>query len=111
MSASLGGAACPIGWAAELTRMSMPPRASVASATPWRTDSSDPVSITTGTMRRPVAAASSAAVASRSARVRAAMATSHPSAARARATALPMPLLPPVTSARFPSSCRSMAAG
>ena len=36
------------------------------------------------------------------------MTTSHPSAESARATALPMPLLPPVTIARLPVSWRSM---
>ena len=43
--------------------------------------------------------------------VRAATTTSQPSAASARATALPMPLLPPVTIARLPVSWRSMPAG
>ena len=62
-----------------------------------------PVSQTMGTMRRPVSAASSAAVASSvSPSCGQAMATSTPSSARVRAIALPMPLLPPVTSAALP---------
>ena len=59
---------------------------------------------------RSPAAISSAASSSVDA-VRAATTTSQPSAASVHATALPMPLLPPVTIARLPVSWRSMAAG
>lgn len=74
------------------------------------TDSSEPVSPSTATTVEPVAAANSAAVTSSASRPRAATATAHPSSARALATALPIPRLPPVTNARFPASCRSMCA-
>ena len=55
-----------------------------------------------------MAAPSSAAVAASRSGSRAAMATSQPSSESTRAMALPMPRLPPVTSARLPASCRSI---
>ena len=58
--------------------------------------------------RRPVSPASSPAVASRRSGRARAITTSHPSAASARATALPMPRLPPVTMARLSVSSRSI---
>ena len=86
----------------------MPPRASTAPATMACTEARSPVSPGTATTRRPVAAAISAAVAVSGSGVRAATTTSQPSSASTRATALPMPLLAPVTSARLPLSCRSI---
>src|SRR6185437_1871178 len=99
----------PPGAAASLTRMSMPPSACTAFATRLATAASSPISATMGTTLRPVAAASSRAVASSGAKVRAAIATSTPSAANCNAIALPMPRLPPVTSARLPVSSKSIA--
>ena len=107
-SASLGGGAWPIGLAALLTRMSMPPSRSWAVATIARTEASSPVSTVMAWTSRPVAAAISSADSSSAEAVRAATATSQPSAASVHAIALPMPLLPPVTSARLPVSWRSM---
>src|SRR4051812_26569397 len=110
MSANFGGRDWPIGLAALLTRMSTPPRASTASVTMARTESSEPVSATAATTLRPVTPAISAAVASSASRPRAATTTSHPSSARTLATALPIPRLAPGTSARFPPRSKSIAA-
>src|SRR5262249_22367104 len=58
---------------------------------------------------RPVSLAISPAAASSGSLRRAQIATSTPSRARQRAMPLPMPSLPPVTSAVLPLSCRSMS--
>jgi hypothetical protein len=87
--------------------MSTPPSSSTARATSALTDSSSPVSVTTGIARLPLRSATSAAAFSSVSWVRAASTTSTPSAARACAIASPMPLLPPVMIARLPVSCRS----
>lgn len=109
MSASLGGGDWPPGWAAQFTRMSTPLSSAMALSTIALTDSSEPVSHGIAMTRPPVSAASSLALASRSLGLRATTATLTPSAASSRATALPMPRLPPVTMALFPLSSRSMA--
>jgi hypothetical protein len=63
ISASLGGAVCPPACAAQFTRMSTrPPSAAAASVIIALTEASLLVSTTTGTIRCPVASASSAAV-------------------------------------------------
>ena len=83
-----------------------------AAATIARTDSSSPVSTTIGMTARPVAAVQLGSGGSSSGlATRAAMTTSQPSPASARATALPMPRLPPVTIARLPVSWRSIGPG
>ena len=110
ISASLGGAAWPMGLAALLTRMSKPPSSATQRCTKATTEASSPVSAAMATTLRPLAAASSAAVAASAWASRPAMATSHPSAANARAIALPIPRVPPVTNARLPFSCRSIGA-
>ena len=84
------------------------PKAEPASATAWRTELSLVVSPRTPTTLRPVCEASSIAAACKGSADRANRATSTPSWANARAMALPMPRLPPVTKARLPSSCMSM---
>src|ERR1700728_4284222 len=111
MPASFGGGACPPGCAALLTRMSIPPSAATATPTAARTDASSPVSICTGTTVWVLEARRAPAAASRRPMSRAAIATSTPSATRARATAKPMPRLPPVISALRPRSCRSIGLG
>ena len=95
--------------AAAFTRMSAPPSPSVTAAAIAATDSSSPVSQGSASTVRPEAAASDSRAASSAALSRATSATSHPSAASARATASPMPRFPPVTTARFPVSSRSIS--
>ena len=90
------------------TSASMPPSAAAladthaASAGPSATSSARPKAWT------PVAF-SAATVASTSSALRAQTETLAPSAAKASATARPMPLVPPVTRARLPLSPRSMS--
>src|SRR5882724_1184864 len=92
-----------------LTRMCRPPRRSAAWATARSTCSLLVTSATSGRTRRPVLPSSSRAVASSWSFERATIATSTPSRASSRAMALPMPRLPPVTSARLPCSPKSIA--
>ncbi len=75
------------GVAAELTRMSTPPSSATARATSASTEAWSPVSVGTGTIRRPVSSERIFAAVSRSAAVRAAITTSAPSVASARAMA------------------------
>src|SRR5262245_5131315 len=110
ISLSCGGLPCPPGWAAQLTRMSIRPKAETTSATMPRTAASSPVSLLKAATFTPVAAAISVRAASSVARSRATMATLAPSFASANAMALPMPRLPPVTMAALPLSSRSMLA-
>src|SRR5262245_7359890 len=110
ISLSCGGLPCPPGWAAQLTRMSMRPKAETTLPTMLRTAASSPLSQLKASTFTPVAAAISARAASRVARSRATMATLAPSFASAKATALPIPRLPPVTIAALPLSSRSMCA-
>ena len=111
MTVSIGPVAVaePPGADPLLTRMCRPPSCCAASATMRSTCSLLVTSAARGTMRRFVSAASSRAVASRSALFRATIATSTPSRANSRAMALPMPRLPPVTIACLPCNPRSMA--
>src|SRR6266513_1275666 len=92
-----------------LTRMCTPPTCCAASAIIRSTCSLLVTLAARGTIRRFVSAASSRAVASRSALFRATIATSAPSRANSRAMALPMPRLPPVTIACLSCNPRSMA--
>ena len=93
-----------------LTRMSTRPSALWPCATKFLASASLLRSAGIGTIRRLVALAISAAASSSGSLRRAQMATSTPSLANARAMPLPMPALPPVTSAVLPSSLRSMSA-
>src|SRR3954453_19652532 len=90
--------------------MSTPPSASTAASTMALTEALELVSTVTGTTVPCVSAASSVAVACSASWPRDATTTLHASSASALATALPMPMLPPVTIARLSCSCRSMAA-
>src|SRR5215475_10486694 len=92
-----------------LTRICRPPSRSTAWATARSTCSRLVTSATSGMTLRPVWPSSSRAAASRRSFVRATIATSTPSRASSSAIALPMPRLPPVTSARLPFSPRSMS--
>src|SRR5215467_3920264 len=92
-----------------LTMISTRPSALWACATKFLASASLLRSAGIGTIRRLVALAISAAVSSSGSLRRAQMATSTPSCANARAMPLPMPALPPVTSAVLPSSLRSMS--
>ena len=92
-----------------LTRMSMRPSALCAWATKVLASASLLRSAGIGTIRRLVSRAISAAVRSSDSLRRAQIATSTPSFASARAMPLPIPALPPVTSAVLPSSLRSMS--
>ena len=98
----------PPGWPALFTRMSIRPNAATVASMRASTRSARRTSVTRGTIRRPVSWASSLAASSRTSWVRAQMATSAPSRASSSATALPIPLLPPVINATFPPSSRSM---
>src|SRR5215831_7051971 len=92
-----------------LTRMSTRPSALWPCATKFLASASLLRSAGIGTILRLVALAISAATSSSGSLRRAHMATSTPSCANARAMPLPMPALPPVTSAVLPSSLRSMS--
>src|SRR3981081_3272890 len=89
------------------TRMSIPPRAAAdsathaARATPSATSTAEP---TTVLPEDP----SSAWVTVTASRPRAQNATEAPSSRRVSTTARPIPLVPPVTSARKPARCRSI---
>src|SRR5712672_1312562 len=111
MTVSIGPVAVvePPGADPLLTRMCRPPSCCAASATMRSTCALLVTSAARGTMRRFVSAANSRAVASRSALLRATIATSAPSRANSRAMALPMPRLPPVTIACLSCNPRSMA--
>src|SRR6266508_191582 len=92
-----------------LTRTSIrPKRDTVASTIRW-TSSGRVRSPATPNTSDPVAFPRYWAASSRDALLRAQIATRTPSWARPRATALPMPLLPPVTSATCPFKPRSIA--
>src|SRR3954453_7098086 len=92
-----------------LTRMSMRPSAACASLTNLSTSAALVISAEMATILRPLSLAISAAAASSGSLRRAQMATSTPSRAKVRVTALPMPSLPPVTIAFLPCIPRSMA--
>jgi hypothetical protein len=91
------------------TRASMPPSSPAVDAIhavnagPSATSSARPKALTPFAFNDATAAATSSAV-------RAQIETLAPSAANPSATARPIPLLPPVTTARFPLSPRSMSA-
>ena len=89
------------------TTMSSPPNSSATSSTHWRTAGPSPTSSARPEARTPVAASAETA-SSTSASVRAQIATSEPSAASSFAIALPIPLVPPVTSDFLPFKPRSM---
>src|ERR1051326_2080869 len=91
-----------------LTRMSTRPSARWLCSTKFLASASLVRSAGTGTILRPVSLAISDAAASSLSLRRAQIATSTPSRANARAMPLPMPSLPPVTSAALPLSCRSI---
>src|SRR5581483_2560381 len=91
-----------------LTMMSTRPRALCPCSTKFLASASLVRSAGMATTLRPVALAISAAVASSGSLRLAQMATSTPSLASNWAMPLPMPSLPPVTSAVLPLSCRSM---
>src|SRR5580693_5700643 len=96
--------------AAALTRMSTPPNAAATSAAMCRTAWSSPVSqltVITCPAASPPAASTAFLASSSLAASRATSATCAPSADKAFATASPIPRLPPVTTARFPTSSRS----
>src|SRR5579863_7087065 len=93
-----------------LTRMSMRPSAAWACLTKFSASAGLVRSAAMATILRPVALAISAAVCSSGPLRRAQIATSTPSRASACAIALPMPSLPPVTSAVFPVIAKSIAA-
>src|SRR5215470_9542838 len=92
-----------------LTMMSTRPSALWPCVTKFLASASLLRSAGIGTIRRLVSRAISAAASSSGSLRRAQMATSTPSFASARAMPLPMPALPPVTSAVLPSSLRSMS--
>src|SRR5690242_19724029 len=92
-----------------LTRMSMRPSALCASLTKCSASSGRVRSAGIGTILRLVSRAISPATASSGSGRRAHIATSTPSPASARAIALPIPALPPVTSAHLPLSFRSIS--
>src|SRR6266508_3704480 len=91
-----------------LTMMSTRPSALCPCATKFLASASLVRSATMGTTLRFVSFAISAAAASSTSLRRAQIATSTPSFPSARAMPLPIPSLPPVTSAVLPSSCRSI---
>src|SRR5207249_3817516 len=93
-----------------LMRMSMRWSRPTVASTIFFTSASRVRSPATANTSAPVTLPSSAAAASSSRWVRAQMATRAPSSARPRATALPIPLLPPVTSATLPFKPRSIGA-
>src|SRR5262245_48136033 len=86
------------------TRMSTRPSSVTVRSTMRTTCSSSFTSVGTTRHRRPVSRSTALDVRSRSATVRAAMATSAPWAASTAAVAAPMPVPPPVTMATRPSS-------
>src|SRR5262245_33674740 len=110
-SCSLRSRRSPPGAAPALfTRMPLRPKCLTVASTIFCTSASRVRSPATANPPPPVVLLSSVAAASSSARVRAQMATFARSSASPRATALPMPLLPPVTSATLPCNPRSMLA-
>ena len=88
--------------------MSRPPKADAASATSLVTSSATPVSARKPMTVAPVAPAISEAAACAASSSRAHSATLTPSAASSRATAYPMPRVPPVTSAFLPAMPKSI---
>src|SRR6266478_4473103 len=91
------------------TRMSMPSKAAATRAQARSTSEALETSAAIASAFTPCDAAISPASRSARTRSRATIATSTPSAASARATARPMPTLPPVMTARLPLSSRSMS--
>src|SRR5918997_1084791 len=93
---------------AQVMRMSIFPRESTVSETARSTSSGLLMPPAMGTTFWPVAPEISCAVCSSSSWPRAVITTVAPSSERTLAHSLPMPLLPPVINATFPSSPRSM---
>src|SRR5919197_2496466 len=92
-----------------LTQMSKPPNSPLVRATRSSIAAGSERSAATASVRRP-RASTSEAVRSRSSLPRAATATSAPASANASAIWRPIPLLPPVTTATWPSNLRSKGA-
>src|SRR5262249_43015064 len=90
------------------TRMSMRPKCRAAPCTKFSASSRRVRSAGIASTRHPDSRRISSAVVSSTSLRRAQIATSAPSRARTRAMPLPMPRLPPVTSATLPPSWRSM---
>src|SRR5438132_7924551 len=96
---------------AQVTRMSIWPKRPRVSFTQRSTSSALLVSPASATMVRPVLAAISLATCANGPAVLAVITMSAPSEASCSATALPMPLLAPVTNAILPVNPRSMTSG
>ena len=90
------------------TRICSPPSWAAASSIVFSTKARSLTSQANGRTRRPVVVAISPAAEARRSGSRAMIARSTPSRANSMAIALPMPRLPPVTTAHFPCNPKSM---